>query len=108
MNSEKLETIMRGSGKFFQRGSNSDNLYLVDEGREFQKTTRSGPLSARQRNAIKMAFRWRAYNDPTWNSGLAFQRIQTSIAKKPYTLPPIYLSLSNSRWKRIENARKTH
>ena len=24
------------------------------------------------------------------------------------TLPPIYLSLSNSRWKRIENARKTH
>ena len=24
------------------------------------------------------------------------------------TLPPIYLSLSNSRWKRSENARKTH
>ena len=25
-----------------------------------------------------------------------------------HTLPRIYLSLSNSRWKRIENARKTH
>ena len=31
---------------------------LVDEGREDPNTTISGPSSARQRNAILMAFRW--------------------------------------------------
>ena len=29
-----------------------------------------GPSSARQRNAINMAFRWRANDDPTLNAGL--------------------------------------
>ena len=30
----------------------------------------SGPSTARQRNAIKMAFLWRADNGPTLNAGL--------------------------------------
>ena len=52
---------MRGSRKFvfFQVGSNFD-FFLVDEGREDPSATISGPSSALQRNAIKMAFRWRA------------------------------------------------
>ena len=32
--------------------SNSDNAFLVDEGREDQYATKSGPLSAHQRNAF--------------------------------------------------------
>ena len=34
-------------------------------------TTLSGPPSARQRNAIIMAFRWRVDDENTLNSGLA-------------------------------------
>ena len=57
--------------------------------------------SAHQRNAIQMAFRWWAYNGPTWNAGLLaffyFQGIWTSITKKPYrfvifqvgSIPPV-------------------
>ena len=37
---------------FCQRGSNFDNVFLVDEGREDPNTTISGPSSARQRNVI--------------------------------------------------------
>ena len=48
---------MRGSGKFFQRGSNVDYVFLVD-------IDISGPLSSRQRNAIEMAFRWRDDGGP--------------------------------------------
>ena len=33
-------------------------------------TTKSEPSSVHQRNAIKMAFRWRADNGPTLNAGL--------------------------------------
>ena len=37
---------MRGSRKFFQRGSNFDYVFfLVDDGREDQNTTISGPSS---------------------------------------------------------------
>ena len=46
------------------------HFFLVDEGREDPNTTISGPWSARQRNAILMAFRWRADDGPTLNSGL--------------------------------------
>ena len=42
---------------------------LVDEGREDPNTTISGLLLARQRNAIKMAFRWRAVDGPTLTAG---------------------------------------
>ena len=46
-------------------------LFLVDEGRKDPNTaTISGPSPARQRNAIQMAFCWRANDDPTLNAGL--------------------------------------
>ena len=65
---------MHGSRELCQRGSNFDNVFclfvLVDEGREDQNTTLSGPSSARQRNAIIMVFRWRADNGPTLTAGL--------------------------------------
>ena len=63
---------MRGFRKFYQRGSNFDNFLLVGEGRKAPNTctTISGPSSARQRNAIKMAFRWLADGGPTLNAGL--------------------------------------
>ena len=43
---------------------------LVDEGRCDSNTTKSGPSSAHNRNAIKMAFRWWDEDDPTLNAGL--------------------------------------
>ena len=43
--------------------------FLVDEGRENQNATISGPSSARKRNAISMAFRLRADNGSTLNAG---------------------------------------
>ena len=42
---------------------------LVDEWWEDPITTLSEPSSAHQRNAIKMAFRWRADDGPTMNAG---------------------------------------
>ena len=45
--------VMRGSRNFCQRGSDFDNILLVDERRDDQNTTKSGPSSARQQNAIK-------------------------------------------------------
>ena len=45
-------------------------VFLVDEGRQDPNTTISGPSLARQRNAIKMAIRWRTYDGPTLNVGL--------------------------------------
>ena len=48
-----------------------DNFFfLLCEGREDQNSTKSGPSSAHQGNAIKMAFRWRADDGPTLNAGL--------------------------------------
>ena len=67
---------MRGSRKFYQRGSNFDK---VDEGREDPSPTISGPSSARQRNAI-WAFHWHADECPTLNADFAaaiFQGIRT-------------------------------
>ena len=64
---------MRGSRKFCQRVSNSANvcfLFLVDDGSEDPNNTKSGPSSARQRNVIEMAFRWRDDNGPTLYAGL--------------------------------------
>ena len=63
-------------------------FFLVDERGNDPNTTESGSSSARQRNAIKMAFCWRADDGPTFNACLValwfFQGIRTSIAKKPY------------------------
>ena len=49
--------FMRGSRKFYQRGSKFDNVFFlffffVDGWRKDQNTTISGPLSARQRAII--------------------------------------------------------
>ena len=63
-----LSIITGGSRKFCQRGSKFDK-YLVDEGKEAQNTTLSGSSSAGQRNAIQMAFRWRADHGPILNVG---------------------------------------
>ena len=64
---------MRGSRKFYQRGPNLITyffFFFVDEWRKDQNTTISGPSSARQRNAIEMAFLLRADDVPTLNAGL--------------------------------------
>ena len=71
----------------FARGGPTLKTFLVEEGTEDPNTTKSGPLSARQQNAILMVFRWRANDGPTLNAGLIdviLQRIRTRIAKKPY------------------------
>ena len=73
---------MRGSRQFCQRESTFDNDFSWLGGTD-PYTTISGPLSSRQRNAIEMVFRWRADVGPTLNT-VIFQRIRTSIAKKPY------------------------
>ena len=79
---------MRRSIKYCQRGSNFDNVFLPDEGWEDPDATISGSSSARQLNAISMAFRWRANDGPTLNAGsvvfMIFQGIRTSIAKNVF------------------------
>ena len=65
---------MRGSRNFCQRGSKFDKVFfffLVDGGIEDPNTALIGPSSARQRNAIEMAFCWRADDGPPWNAVLA-------------------------------------
>ena len=57
--------------------------YFFDERGKDSNTTISGPSTARQRNAIQMAFRWRANGDPLV-SFVVLQGIRTNIAKKPY------------------------
>ena len=55
---------------FVRGGPTLTGFFLVDEGGgEDPSTTISGPSSARQRNAIYMAFRWRADDNPTLNAG---------------------------------------
>ena len=54
----EVNRFMRGSRKLCQRGSNSENAFLVDEGmRDDQNITTSGPLSARQRMNVSLAGR---------------------------------------------------
>ena len=47
-----------------------DFFFIFDEGRKDPNTTMSGRVSARQRNVIQMAFRWRADDGPTLNAVL--------------------------------------
>ena len=52
------EYFLRGSRKFCQKGSNSDKFFFFFfyEEKEDPNSTKSGPSSARQRNAIKCRF----------------------------------------------------
>ena len=69
--------FMRGSREFCQRGPvqlcNTDIFFKA--GREDPNYTKSGPTSARQRNAISMAFRWRTDYCPPLNDGFIALRI---------------------------------
>ena len=54
----------------FVRWSNFDAVFFkLYEGRKDPNTTISGPSLVRQRNAIEMAFRWRADDGPILNAG---------------------------------------
>ena len=63
-------------------------ILTTNQARKDPNTTISGPSSARQRNAIYMAFcgRFRCWlNNECWpGSFVIFQGIRTSISKKPY------------------------
>ena len=51
--------------------ANPDKKNLVDKGvGEDPSTTISGSSSVHQRNAIEIAFHWRANDGPTLNAGL--------------------------------------
>ena len=60
---------LHGTRKFRQSGSNFEGWGVVDEERDDPNTNKSGP-SARQPNAISLAFRWQVDNSPTLNVGL--------------------------------------
>ena len=61
----------RGSRKFCQRGSSPDNVFFSSwDGERIEIAIKSGPLSARLRNVIEMAFHWQADDGPTLNAGL--------------------------------------
>ena len=57
--------IMNGSRKLCQCRGCPTLSFFFDNGREDQNSTKSGPSSAHQRNAIEIAFRWWADDDPT-------------------------------------------
>ena len=54
----------------FVRGVPNLIFFLVEEGIKDPNIIINGPPSARQRNAIHMASRWRADDGPTLNAGL--------------------------------------
>ena len=66
----KSVTACADADNFVKGGPTLTILFSVDEGNETPNTTISGPSSARQRNAILMAFRWHADDGPTLNVGL--------------------------------------
>ena len=55
---------------FVRGGPNLTEAFLVDEGRENPNTSKSGPSSAYQQNAFKMAFCWRVDGGSTLNASL--------------------------------------
>ena len=69
-----LKKYMHGSRKFFQRVSKFDVCFLgfffVDKGIKDPNAAMNWPSSARQQNAIEMAFCWRADDSPTLNASL--------------------------------------
>ena len=78
-----------GDPESIVRGGPTLTFFFVDAGREDQNTTKSGPSSSCQGNAIEMAFHWHADDGPTLNADLVDSfvilcGIRTRIAKKPY------------------------
>ena len=49
---DRMNSYMRGSRKFCQRGSKFDNVFFIDERILDPNTAINGPSSARQQNAI--------------------------------------------------------
>ena len=66
----------------------SQTTFFFDEGREDPKSTKRGPSSTCQPNAMKIAFRWRADDRPTLIAGLValwFSRGSGPVwLRKPY------------------------
>ena len=78
--------VMRGSRNLCQRGSNFDNVFLVDERRDDQNSNAKRAIidlpAKRQLNGVSLAsLRWP--NIEFWPSSFEiFQGIRTSITKK--------------------------
>ena len=73
---------MRGSRKLFSEGIQLWQLFFKMRGSKYHYKR---PIIGPQRNAISMAFRWRANDDPTLNASFVIiQGIRTSISQKPY------------------------
>ena len=65
------------------RGSEGYNFnFFFDKGRKDSNTTIKGPSTARQRNAIQMAFRWWADGGPTLNAFFYEGRKDSNITIK--------------------------
>ena len=81
--------FMSGSWKFYQRMSNSDNVFfrfLFDEGKEDPKSTKAGhhrPASETP-HGVSLAGRWWPNIECWLGSFFDFSAVQTSVAKKPY------------------------
>ena len=72
-NTKEKSRTCADPGSFVRGGPTLTTFFLVDQGREIQNITISGPFLARQPD-----------DGPTLNAGLVFQCIRTSIAKKPF------------------------
>ena len=86
---------MRGSRKFCQRGSSSDNVFMRGEMIQIALTAcHHRPVSKRHLNGVSLAGRWWPYIEFWLGSFVIFQGIRTSIAIKN----PIFLRVfSGSR-----------
>ena len=92
LQSTNIMNFMRQSRKFCQRGPNLITFFylffysfLVDWGIEDPNTTINEPPSARQRNVIKLAFRWLADVGRTLNAGsiaLCFSRRSGQVLER--------------------------
>ena len=71
---------------FVRRFSVCVCVFLVDAVREDQNKSKSGPSSARQRNAIEIAFRWRADGGPTLDAAWFFRESGPVLLRNPIFL----------------------
>ena len=74
---------MRGSGKFWQRGSNVFFIYFFIRGKRIQIALKAGPIgppAKRHFNGVSLAGHWLPYIECCLGSFVIFQGIRTSIA----------------------------